>query len=35
MLKLLSTDARTSRKKMYAKIEPHLVVRKSTARASQ
>lgn len=32
MLKLLSVDAARLRKQMYAKVEPHLVVRQSTAR---
>lgn len=35
MLKLLSADATPSNKKMYAKVQPQLVVRKSTARAKQ
>ena len=35
MRKLLSADAMPSHEKMYAKVEPHLVVRKSTTRASQ
>ena len=35
MLKLLSADAIPSNKKMYAKVQPQLVVRKSTARAKQ
>jgi LacI family transcriptional regulator len=35
MRKLLSADAVPSDKKMYAKVEPRLVVRKSTTRAAQ
>jgi LacI family transcriptional regulator len=35
MLKLLATDASASHKQMYAKVEPHLVVRQSTARISR
>jgi LacI family transcriptional regulator len=35
MRKLLSANAMPSHEKMYAKVEPHLVVRKSTTRASQ
>jgi LacI family transcriptional regulator len=35
MRKLLSADAIPSNKKMYAKVEPRLVVRKSTTRAAQ